>query len=76
MEAMAARQTQVFMEAPYRNNQLLDDILKNCQAQARLCIAANISAKNESIRTRTVKEWMAEKPDLHKQPVIFVMGTI
>jgi len=67
-------QTQIFMEAPYRNNQLLDDLIKNCYANTGLCIAANITAINEFIVTKTLKAWALQKPDLHKIPVMFVMG--
>jgi 16S rRNA (cytidine1402-2'-O)-methyltransferase len=65
--------TQVFIETPYRNNQLLDTILKTCKSSAQLCIAANLTGANETVQTKTVKEWAAQKPDLHKQPVIFCL---
>ncbi len=68
--------TQVFIETPYRNNQLLETILKTCNPKTRICIAANLTAPNEFIETKTVAEWKIKKPDLHKQPVIFcLMGT-
>jgi 16S rRNA (cytidine1402-2'-O)-methyltransferase len=65
--------TQVFIETPYRNNQLLDTILKTCKPTTQLCIAANLTAANEMIQTKTIKEWAIKKPDLHKQPVIFCL---
>lgn len=65
--------TQIFIETPYRNNQLLDTIIKSCKPQTRICIAANLTAPNEFIQTKTVAEWKIKKPDLHKQPVIFCM---
>jgi 16S rRNA (cytidine1402-2'-O)-methyltransferase len=65
--------TQVFIETPYRNNQLLDTILKTCKSSAQLCIAVNLTGANETIQTKTIKEWAAQKPDLHKQPVIFCL---
>lgn len=68
--------TQIFIETPYRNNQLLETILKTCNPKTRICIAANLTAPNEFIETKTVAEWKIKKPDLHKQPVIFcLMGT-
>jgi 16S rRNA (cytidine1402-2'-O)-methyltransferase len=68
--------TQIFIETPYRNNQLLETILKTCNPKTRICIAANLTAPNEVIETKTVAEWKIKKPDLHKQPVIFcLMGT-
>jgi 16S rRNA (cytidine1402-2'-O)-methyltransferase len=65
--------TQLFIETPYRNNQLLETILKTCKPTTRICIAANLTAANELIQTKTVEEWKKIKPDLHKQPVIFCM---
>lgn len=66
-------QTQIFMETPYRNNQMLDDVLQNMGAETLLCIAANITADDELIRTLPVKEWKKQKPDLHKKPTIFLI---
>lgn len=74
LEAIRKNQTQLFMEAPYRNNQLLADILKQCNPQTKLCIARNISSANQLIQTQTCKQWLAQSPDLHKQPVIFAIG--
>lgn len=65
--------TQVFIETPYRNNQLLETILKSCSPSTQLCIAANITAKNEMIGTKKISEWKKTLPDLHKQPVIFCL---
>ena len=69
-----SRQTQIFIETPYRNNQLIEDILKSCSPSTLLCVAANITGENEFIKTRTVKAWKGKVPDLHKQPVIFLLG--
>ncbi|RXK59278.1 SAM-dependent methyltransferase [Lacibacter luteus] len=65
--------TQVFIETPYRNNQLLETILKTCKPTTRICVAANLTAVNESIVTKTVADWKKEKPELHKQLVIFCL---
>lgn len=75
LEELSARQqsTQVFIETPYRNNQLLETILKTCKPQTRICIAANLTAANEVIQTKTVAEWKKQIPDLHKIPVIFCL---
>jgi 16S rRNA (cytidine1402-2'-O)-methyltransferase len=67
-------ETQVFIEAPYRNDALLSDLLKHCEPTTRLCIAAEISLENEMIRTMTVKEWKRQPPTLHKIPAIFLIG--
>lgn len=66
--------TQIFMDAPYRNNQVLDDVLQHCRMDTKLCIASNITCDNERINTKTVTEWSIRKPDLNKIPVMFVLG--
>lgn len=73
-DAAVKKQSQIFMEAPYRNNHLLEDVLKNVHADTRVCIASNISAANQLIKTRTAREWLKEVPDLHKIPTIFIIG--
>jgi 16S rRNA (cytidine1402-2'-O)-methyltransferase len=65
--------TQIFIETPYRNNPLLKDLLQVCNPGTRLCIAVDITASTESIRTRTVKAWQQEVPELHKKLVIFLL---
>ena len=67
-------QAQIFMETPYRNNYMLADLLKVCQAPTLLCIAANVTADNEMIHTRSIAEWRKKIPNLEKQPVIFILG--
>lgn len=69
-------QTQIFMETPYRNNQLLDDLLQNCQPNTAICLARGVTGEGELIRTLTVAQWRNQKPDLHKIPTIFLMGRI
>lgn len=75
LEAESARKncTQIFIETPYRNNQLLDALVKNCKSSTRLCIAKNLTGKDEFIRTKTVSEWKPVLPDLHKQLCIFLL---
>jgi 16S rRNA (cytidine1402-2'-O)-methyltransferase len=73
-DALRKKQSQIFMEAPYRNNQLLEDIIKNCAPTTNLCIAMNITAGNEFIQTKALQQWSKQMPDLHKKPVIFVLG--
>ncbi|MGM0582349.1 MAG: SAM-dependent methyltransferase [Bacteroidota bacterium] len=67
-------QTQIFMETPYRNNQLLEDILRMCAPQLKLCIAKNINGEDEMIKTDTIQNWKNNKPELHKVPCIFLFG--
>ena len=66
-------QTQIFIETPYRNNKMLEDLVKNCRPQTRLCIASNITCEDESIITMTLQEWKKAKPDLPKVPAIFLI---
>lgn len=66
-------QTQLFIETPYRNHKMLEEILKTCRPQTKLCIAANITCEGEYIRTKTVKEWKRHLPDLNKIPCIFLI---
>ena len=65
--------TKIFIETPYRNNQLLDSILQHCKDTTRLCIGVNITAKNEQIITKNIANWKTKKPELHKMPVIFLL---
>jgi 16S rRNA (cytidine1402-2'-O)-methyltransferase len=65
--------TQVFIETPYRNNQLIETILKTCKPNTRFCISANLTGPNEFIKTKTIKEWKDNVPELHKQPAIFCL---
>lgn len=73
-DARKKNQSQLFMEAPYRNNQLFQDVLQHTDAQTRICVAMNISAANQFIQTKTNKDWRNYKIDLHKKPVIFIIG--
>lgn len=66
-------QSQLFIEAPYRNNQLLRSILKTCHPETRLCIAVNLTGKTEWIDTRTVREWQSNLPDLNRRPAVFIL---
>lgn len=66
--------TQLFMDAPYRNNQVLEDICEQLKPDLHLCIATNVTCDNERINTKPIGEWAARKPDIHKQPVMFVLG--
>jgi len=68
-------ETQLFIEAPYRNDGLLADILDTCQASTRLCIAADITLDSEFIFTKTCGAWKKKKPALHKRPVLFLIGS-
>ena len=69
----AEDQTQLFIETPYRNGKMLDDILANCRPQTKLCVAANLTCPGEYVRTMSVKEWKGKLPDLSKIPCIFLL---
>lgn len=71
--AYAEDQTQLFIETPYRNRRLLEELLQTCRPQTRLCIACNVTCEDEYIRTRTVKEWKGNFPNLEKRPCIFLI---
>lgn len=66
-------QTQLFIETPYRNGKLLEDILKTCKPTTRLCIAADITLSSEFIKTKSVGEWKKQVPELSKRPCIFAI---
>jgi 16S rRNA (cytidine1402-2'-O)-methyltransferase len=66
--------TQIFIEAPYRNRQMIDAILENCSDQTLLCIASNVTMFDEFIVTKTISEWRKIKPDPGKRPTVFLLG--
>lgn len=66
--------TQIFMEAPYRNNEMLKSILDTCDVQTRLCVATDITLPTEEVRSMEIEEWKKVKDiDLHKRPTIFIL---
>ncbi|HEY0110296.1 MAG TPA: SAM-dependent methyltransferase [Fibrella sp.] len=72
-DARKRQQTQIFMETPYRNNALLADLLATGLPDTRLCIAANVTAPDALIQTKTIKQWKGGPPDLHRKPTIFLL---
>ena len=71
--SVTERQTQLFIETPYRNHALLDDVLACCAPRTRLCIAANITMPDAYIRTQTIAEWKKTELSIHKKPCIFLL---
>jgi 16S rRNA (cytidine1402-2'-O)-methyltransferase len=65
--------TKIFIETPYRNNQLMASLLQHCQRNTKLCVAANITGADEQIHTKSVTDWKNNIPELHKMPVIFLL---
>lgn len=71
-ESKTRKQTQIFIETPYRNNALLSHLLKTLYDDTLLCVAVNITGENESIKTKTVREWRLAIPSLPKEPAMFL----
>ena len=73
--ARAEHQSQLFIEAPYRNVKLLEQMLKTLNLETRLCIACDITSQSEFIRTQSVAQWQKSSlPDIQKRPAIFIIG--
>ena len=66
-------ETQIFIETPYRNEKMMEDVLRACRPSTKLCIAANITCEGEYIRTKSLKEWKGHFPVLGKVPCIFLI---
>ena len=66
-------QTQIFIETPFRNNPMIEEIFRSCKPQTKLCIACNLTAEDEMVQTKTIAEWNKQVPDLHKKPVIYLL---
>ncbi len=77
-ESKQKRQTQIFIETPYRNISMLGSLIEHLGEETYLCVASNLTGEHEYIKTKKVKEWKNEKekkllPDLHKQPTVFLL---
>lgn len=66
------KQTQIFIETPYRNMKMLESLLQHCQPQTQLCIACDITLPSELIQTRTISEWREKPPSISKRPTVFL----
>lgn len=66
-------QTQIFIETPYRNNQLIEDMCKSLHPLTKLCVAVDLTTENEFVKTKTVEKWCHEKIDIHKRPAIYLI---
>ncbi|MFI5159007.1 MAG: SAM-dependent methyltransferase [Sphingobacteriales bacterium] len=75
LEAAAIKnnQTQLFIETPFRNNPMLEEILRSCNPKTRLCIACDLTSATELVQTKTIAEWQKKVPELHKRPTIFLL---
>jgi 16S rRNA (cytidine1402-2'-O)-methyltransferase len=72
--ATQRNQTQLFIETPYRNTHLLEDLVANCEKQTKLCIACDVTLPSEFIKTKSISEWKKELPDINKRPTIFLLN--
>lgn len=66
-------QSQIFIETPYRNNKLLEELIKTVSGNTRICVACDITLNTEFIKTKSASEWKGEQVDLHKRPAIFII---
>lgn len=65
--------TQIFIETPYRNNQLLETLTKTLHPQTKICLAVDLTAPTEMVQTKTAQQWKTAMPQLHKRPAIFLL---
>ncbi|HWZ22129.1 MAG TPA: SAM-dependent methyltransferase [Cytophagaceae bacterium] len=72
-ESKTRNQTQIFMETPYRNMKMLEEILPVLNAETRFCIASGLTSESQYIKTKKVKDWPKFLPDIHKRPTIFLL---
>lgn len=73
VKSRTTNSTQIFMETPYRNNQLLEDLIKYCQPSTLICVAVNLTMDDEVIQTLKANQWAQKKTDFHKKPAIFLL---
>ncbi len=73
-DSISRNQTQLFIETPYRNNQLLKELLIQCDSNTRLCIACNLTMPDQYIATKKISAWKKDLPDLNKKPTVFLIG--
>jgi len=73
-QAVSKNQTQIFIEAPYRNQHLLEDMLSGLDKTTLVCVACNITANDEFIKTKSIEEWRKAVPEINKKPTVFLIG--
>lgn len=72
-ESLRLKRTQIFIETPYRNRRLLDDLQSSCKPSTLVTVAVDLTLPTQSIHTRTINEWKKQSPDLDKRPAIFLL---
>ena len=75
-KSLKENQSQIFIETPYRNENLYKDLIKYLNPQTELCIACNLTLESSFIKTATVNDWKKSKPNLHKKPSVFIINSI
>ncbi len=74
-DSIEKKQTQIFMETPFRNNQIFTAIMETANPETRICVASNVTGQEEYIKTLKVKDWKKQPVDLHKKPTIFLLSS-
>ena len=71
--AIVEKQTQLFIETPYRNDHLIEDIIRHCRPSTRFCVAANLSCPSEKVISRPIEQWKKNNMSFHKMPAVFLL---
>ncbi len=72
-ESRNRNNTQIFIETPYRNNHVMETLIRTCQPKTKVCIAVDLTTASQSVKTKTIAEWKESMPELHKRPAIFLV---
>ena len=73
VKSLQESQSQIFMETPYRNQRLLEDLVRHCRPETDLCLATDLTLESEFIKTRKIRDWKKQLPDINKRPTIFIL---
>jgi 16S rRNA (cytidine1402-2'-O)-methyltransferase len=73
-DAISKKQSQIFIETPYRNNALVTDLVSVCASSTLLCIATMLTSKEQVVKTMAVGEWKKKLPDINKKETVFIIG--
>ncbi|MGI9542792.1 MAG: SAM-dependent methyltransferase [Cyclobacteriaceae bacterium] len=74
LEVAARNGTQIFIETPYRNQQMFESIVQSCRGDTLLCVAKNLTAQDSWVKTRSINQWKKNQPAINKIPVVFLLG--
>jgi len=74
-DSISKNQSQIFIETPYRNQQVLNDLIQTCSSSTKLCIASLLTSKDQMVKTRNVGDWKKQLPDINKKPTVFIIGS-